>query len=361
MSQRSCEACTYYLRKSSYCALLAMRVKDPKNSPCEAQRPSDDSGDAANVATASPAASRSQASASSLGVVPAQVAPVPAAVMQQEVLPQPVSHQVAFPPETYRGVEGQLEYAPVEPGSFDYASTGIRELDEALGGGFIKGKTYLVAGETGCGKTIFSIQFLLTGALLYDEPGVYIAIDEPTEQLLKGLKRFGWDVTELIRRRRLTFLDMRTHFSKIYLREERRKIEPRFIIESILNVVKKVKAKRLAIDPIAPLVYGGTPDDVLYVREFLREMVFAIESLNTLTTIMTSEIPTGSKQLSRFGVEEFLATGIIVLGLEELGGDIVRVMFLRKARWAPAKPVKFAFDIVPGTGIVVRGLYRDMK
>ncbi len=276
-------------------------------------------------------------------------------------IPQPAPPQAPVAAEAYGSIEKQLEYAVPEIASFDYVSTGVRELDEALGGGFIRGKTYLVAGETGCGKTIFSIQYLLTGALYYDEPGIYIAIDEPTEQLLKGLKRFGWDVTELIRERRLAFLDMRTHFSKIYLREERRKIEPRYIIESILNAAKKIKAKRLVIDPIAPLIYGGTPEDVLYVREFLREMVFALESVGTLTTVMTSEIPTGSKQLSRFGVEEFLATGIIVLGLEEMGGEIVRVMYLRKARWAPAKPIKFVFDIVPATGIVIKGTYRGSR
>jgi circadian clock protein KaiC len=274
----------------------------------------------------------------------------------------PVQAEIANAPQVPAGYADEVvEQQLIEPGSFDYVSTGIPELDAALGGGFIRGKTYLVAGETGAGKTIFSIQFLLTGALQYGEPGVYVAVDEPTEQLLKGLKRFGWDVTELVRRRMLSFLDMRPHFSKIYLREERRKIEPRFVIEGILNHVKKVKAKRLVIDPIAPLIYGGSQEDVLYVREFLRELVFAIERIGTVTTVMTSEVPTGSRLLSRFGVEEFLASGILVLGLEEIEGNVVRVLYVRKARWAPAKPVKFVFDIEPGRGIVIKGFYSALR
>jgi len=348
MAARTCYECVYFLKRSGYCALLATKISDPTRPLCEGQRSSDDNrGATATVPTA-------QASVSVASGPPPQV-------LQQRSVAEQAQVTEEIERQRVEGAEERLEYAPLELGSFDYVSTGIRELDEALGGGFIRGKTYLVAGETGCGKTIFSIQFLLTGALLYDEPGIYIAIDEPTEQLLKGLKRFGWDVTELVRQRKLVFLDMRTHFSKIYLRDERRKIEPRYVIESILNAAKKVKAKRLVIDPIAPLIYGGSPDDVLYVREFLREMVFAIENVGTLTTVMTSEIPTGSRQLSRFGVEEFLASGIIVLGLEEVGGEVVRVMYLRKARWAPAKPVKFIFDIVPGTGIVIKGLYRGLK
>jgi circadian clock protein KaiC len=274
----------------------------------------------------------------------------------------PVQAEIANAPQVPASYADEVvEQQLIEPGSFDYVGTGIPELDAALGGGFIKGKTYLVAGETGAGKTIFSIQFLLTGALQYGEPGVYVAVDEPTEQLLKGLKRFGWDVTELVRRRMLSFLDMRPHFSKIYLREERRKIEPRFVIEGILNHVKKVKAKRLVIDPIAPLIYGGSQEDVLYVREFLRELVFAIERIGTVTTVMTSEVPTGSRLLSRFGVEEFLASGILVLGLEEIEGNVVRVLYVRKARWAPAKPVKFVFDIEPGRGIVIKGFYSALR
>jgi len=234
-----------------------------------------------------------------------------------------------------------------------FAPTGVPGLDEILGGGFLRGKTYLVAGEAGCGKTIFSIQFLIHGALI-GEPGLYIAIDEPTNQLLRGLRLFGWDLGDLISSRRLMFLDMRTHFSKIYLRDERKHIEPRYIIEQILAAARKINAKRLVIDPIAPLVYGGKEEDVLYAREFLREMVFAIEKTGELTTILTSEIPTGSSKLSRFGVEEFLASGIIVLGIEEIYGNVERVMYIRKARWAPVKPSKYIFDIVSGRGIVIR-------
>ena len=276
---KNCLDCIYYLKKTGYCVLLARKVADPKDPPCEKIIPNRKKTQtiASETTTDNPSAQKALAT------------------LQR---PQKVSR-------------GGKRLKTIEKVELEYASTGIRELDEVLGGGFIRGKTYLVAGETGSGKTIFSIQFLLSGVTKFNEPGVYVAIDEPTEQLIKGLKRFGWDVTPLIKEGILKFLDMRTHFSKVYLTGERRKIEPRFIIESILKAAKKIGAKRLVIDPIAPLIYGGSKDDVLYVREFLREMVFAIERVGTITTIMTSEIPTGSKLLSRFGVEEFLALSLI--------------------------------------------------
>lgn len=295
-------------------------------------------------------------------VVPDPNAP-PCNRVQQTAIVAPVSQRASGRGQSSMAMPTQaVEYPRSYPGRGDasgyspfkvYAPTGIPKLDEILGGGFLRGKTYLVAGEAGCGKTILSIQFLLHGATM-GEPGVYIAIDEPTNQLIRGLRMFGWDIRPLIAERKLLFLDMRTHFSKIYLRDERRKIEPKYVIESILNAAKKIHAKRLVIDPIAPLVYGGKEEDVLYAREFLREMVFAIEKTGELTTIMTSEIPTGSTKLSRFGVEEFLASGIIVLSIEEIDGEIERIMYIRKARWAPVKPSKYIFDIKTGQGIIIR-------
>ena len=350
--RKSCNTCAFYIKSRRYCIYLGKEVADPLNPPCQ--------GDNLNRASSTASvrtASQPRGYVGSGQAVTQAIAPQPLPTPVQPVLPQQrVIPQLAPPSSMTQPVPQFPSYAPpVESVNLDeYAPTGIPELDRLLGGGFLRGKTYLVAGETGCGKTIFSIQFLLYGAL-HGEPGVYIAIDEPTRHLLKGLKRFGWDVTGLIKQGKLLFLDMRTHFSKIYMKDERAKIEPKYVIESILNAAKKIRAKRLVIDPIAPLIYGGKREDVLYVREFLREMVFAIERVGTLTTIMTSEIPTGSKQLSRFGVEEFLATGIIVLGIEEIRGRLERVMYIRKARWAPVKPSKYVFEIVQGQGIVIKG------
>ncbi|MEM2218014.1 MAG: ATPase domain-containing protein [Thermofilaceae archaeon] len=350
---KACNGCIYFLSKTRYCVLLGKKIEDPTKPLCVKQS---SDGNSNNPTSSGEVAIEGVKTATS-SVTPVQQ------VASAEISAGPTQLAMQAVPESLPGnaVEEELSIEQPLPliKSFDYVPTGIEVLDEFLGGGFIRGKTYLIAGETGAGKTIFSIQFLLTGAIQYGESGVYVAIDEPTDQLLKGLKRFGWDIEPLIKAGLLRFLDMRTHFSKIYLKDERKKIEPKFIIESILNVVKKAKAKRLVIDPIAPLIYGGSPDDVLYVREFLREMVCALERIGTLTTVMTSEVPTGSKQLSRFGVEEFLASGIIVLGLEEIKGDVRRVMYVRKARWTPAKPVKLIFDIETGKGIVIRGAYRD--
>jgi len=59
----------------------------------------------------------------------------------------------------------------------DRTPSGITNLDKLIEGGFPKGRSILVAGGAGSGKTIFSLQFLYSGAVLYDEPGIYVSLN----------------------------------------------------------------------------------------------------------------------------------------------------------------------------------------
>jgi circadian clock protein KaiC len=232
------------------------------------------------------------------------------------------------------------------------AATGIWYLDQLLQGGFRRGEVYLIAGEAGQGKTIFSLQFLKTGAELYDEPGLYITIDEPSEDVKRGVKEsLGWDLDALESQNKLIFVDLRTHF-RTYAKEEKVTADPRDIAKIILEYVKKFGVKRLVIDPIAPLIITSH-SDVLWVREYMRELVFQLRKIKDVTTLMTSEIPTGENKISRFGVEEYLASGVIKLELQEYRGFVFRVMFIRKIRWTPVRPQKLVFEIYPHYGIYI--------
>ncbi|MEM1903510.1 MAG: ATPase domain-containing protein, partial [Pyrobaculum sp.] len=230
--------------------------------------------------------------------------------------------------------------------------TGIWYIDQLLQGGFRKGEIYLVAGEAGQGKTIFSLQFLKTGAELYEEPGLYITIDEPSEDVKRGVREsLGWDLDTLESQNKLIFVDLRTHF-RTYAKEEKVSADPREIAKIILEYVKKFGVKRLVIDPIAPLIITSHTD-VLWVREYMRELVFQLRKFKDITTLMTSEIPTGENKISRFGVEEYLASGVIKLELMEYRGFVFRVMFIRKMRWTAVRPQKLVFEIYPHYGIYV--------
>src|SRR5256884_2813276 len=83
------------------------------------------------------------------------------------------------------------------------APTGIPGLDEITNGGLPRGRPTLVCGGAGCGKTLLAMEFLVRGALEYDEPGVFISFEETTDDLVENAQSLGFDVRRLSARRRL--------------------------------------------------------------------------------------------------------------------------------------------------------------
>ncbi len=248
-------------------------------------------------------------------------------------------------PYTYRGIT-----------RIHRTSTGISKLDELLHGGFIRGRTYLVAGETGTGKTIFSLQFLIYGATVLNEPGIYVLIDEDYYGFIQGVKTLGWDLDKLWQTRRIAILQPSLDMlDKLKGKHMDAVVES--IVQSIESQAYEINARRLVIDPIAPLIIGEK-EDIVKVREFIRKLMLAVRNRVGCTTIVTSEIPTGTNALSRYGVEEYLADGVIVLKIVKTRDGYKRVMYIRKMRWTPVQPIELEFEIVSGQGIVIKGVFR---
>lgn len=223
---------------------------------------------------------------------------------------------------------------------------GIPKLDFMMGGGLIKGRTYLVAGETGVGKTILSLQFLLTG-LKNAEKCVYVSLDERIKNVLSGAQSLGWDLWNYVKIRTLLPVELRLDA------EELRKYgkDSRSFINSIRSLTGGAKVQRVVLDPISALAQGAR--EAFVTREYLRQVLVYLEENIGATTMLTADIPTGTKSLSRYGFEEFLASGVIVLGIRRLGGKLVRTMYVRKMRWTPIDTTIFTFDVAAGEGIVV--------
>ena len=238
------------------------------------------------------------------------------------------------------------------------APTGVPGLDEAIGGGFIRGRTYLVTGETGTGKTLLALTYLINGALKFGEPGLYVSVDETYDQLVDGARRFGWDIESLRQQGLIEVL-----VPEIDIVERIRETDPTVVAKSLVSAIREyaraIEAQRLVIDPIAPLV--TLEKDVQVLREYIRALIMGIERDVGTTNIITTEIPTGSRSISRYGVEEFLAAGVLIVGIAQtMDGDFRRYVFVRKMRWQPAQPAIYEMEILPGVGIVVRDRLRNV-
>jgi len=225
-------------------------------------------------------------------------------------------------------------------------STGIPKLDRILGGGFIRGKTYLITGEAGVGKTILTLQFLLDG-LRNGERVAYVSLDERVQGVLDGALTLGWDLWSYYRMGLLYPFEIRI-FS-----EDLRKYgkSSKAYIDTIIKMTNGGQVSRIVLDPISAMAFGALEE--FAVREYIREIILFLEEKIGATTVLTCDIPSGSTRLSRFGYEEFLSSGVIVLGLRNIGGRLVRTLMVRKMRWSPADMTVYTFEIMSKRGIVI--------
>jgi KaiC len=102
-----------------------------------------------------------------------------------------------------------------EPSSLAKVPTGIQGLDEITQGGLPKGRTTLVCGSAGCGKTFFAVEFIVRGAIQFDEPGVLIAFEETAEELAQNVRSLGFDLQALITQNKLAVDYVRVERSEI--------------------------------------------------------------------------------------------------------------------------------------------------
>lgn len=202
--------------------------------------------------------------------------------------------------------------------------TGIPGLDGILGGGIPRGHTILLAGSCGTGKTILSEQFLFNGAE-EGEAGAYIALSEPKDKIMKNIDSFKFYNKKLIEQGMVTIQDITTDARLKGL--ELQNVPG--VISLMKNLIEQHNAKRVVVDSLTFLAeaLGGEEK----IREFIFELGLQLSYIDC-TMILISEIPPQKFVYSVFGVEEFIADGVILLTEFERKGDLIRALQVIKMR-----------------------------
>lgn len=84
--------------------------------------------------------------------------------------------------------------------------TGIKGLDEITGGGLPKGRPTLICGGAGCGKSMLGVEFLVRGAMEFNEPGVLMTFEETPEDVIKNARSLGFDIDDLVAKKKLFWI-----------------------------------------------------------------------------------------------------------------------------------------------------------
>ncbi len=177
--------------------------------------------------------------------------------------------------------------------------TGIKNLDKLLGSGIPSGSSFLISGVSGTGKTILALEAIYRGAKEFNQKGLFISFEETEERLLATSKSLGWDLEREIKRGKVEIIFIPQ--TDIFVERDLLLIKDR---------IELMQAKRVAIDSISVFMHKITTP--IMTREKTFQLGTLIQKAGAIG-LFTTDIPYGSNNISRFGVEETVVDGIILL------------------------------------------------
>jgi len=187
---------------------------------------------------------------------------------------------------------------------FPKSATGIKGLDVITNGGIPKNRPTLLLGNTGCGKTIMAMEFLVHGIVMFDEPAVFMSFEEKTEELEMNVRSLGFDLQTHLANNKI-------YLEYIHIRRHEVKETGQYDLEGLFvrlgQAIKKVKARRIVLDSLDTLFYGF---DAQILRSEFKRLISWLKEMK-VTAIITGEA--GDTFLTHQGVEEYAADCVIIL------------------------------------------------
>ena len=185
------------------------------------------------------------------------------------------------------------------------AALGIPTLDELLGEGIPWGSSVLVSGVAGSGKTILCLEFIYRGAVDFNEKGIFFSFEETPERLITAAHGMGWELKEQIEMGNIEI---------VFVPQTEILIERDLLM--MKEKIEKMGAKRVAIDSVSVFVHK------IQSPQAVREKIFQVATLVQMAQAVgffATDIHYGENQISRFGVEETVVDGVLLLTAIENG------------------------------------------
>jgi circadian clock protein KaiC len=216
--------------------------------------------------------------------------------------------------------------------------TGIVQLDEMLGGGFMPGDAVMVAGAAGTGKTTLALQSLVNGVKL-GEPGIYVTFEELPDQIYRDAKNFGWDLRKM---------EDEGNFRVVCT-------SPSLMLESgdgsiLEDVIREVQPRRLVIDSLSHLEMFVKKED-MRMEAYRMVSYLKTRGMNSLLLWESPQISGASFSVTDVGLS-FLVDCIVALKLVEIESSMRKALVVLKMRGSDHDKRLREYDIT-SQGIVV--------
>ena len=205
------------------------------------------------------------------------------------------------------GIRANQQKLPRKPRpvALPKAPTGIQGLDDITEGGLPLGRPTLICGCAGSGKTLFAIEFLVRGALECNEPGVFMAFEETSEELAQNVASLGFNLKNLTARKKMIVDFVRIERSEI---RETGEYDLEGLFVRLGYAIDSIGAKRVVLDSLETLFSGLTNAAIL--RAELSRLFHWLKSKG-VTAVITAE--RGDGKLTRHGLEEYVSDCVILL------------------------------------------------
>ncbi|MFH1306384.1 MAG: ATPase domain-containing protein [Candidatus Micrarchaeota archaeon] len=219
-------------------------------------------------------------------------------------------------------------------------ASGIPGLDELCEGGFERNSSVLIMGGPGSGKSTFLAQFIYAGSAFYDEPGIFLSLDESKEEILKHSLAFGWDFKTMEDEGKLAIINYKPHEVK-KLSEEGGGL--------IWDTITEIGAKRVAIDSLTSYVtlFGN-----LYDAREAQLNLFEMVRKWKCTTLFSADAQKEGDVKTRHGMEN-LTDAVISLHHPRHDNVRMRAIEIFKMRGTNHSQKICPFDIVSNEGLIV--------
>ena len=234
--------------------------------------------------------------------------------------------------------------------------TGIQGLDKALHGGFPEANIVLVSGGAGTGKSTLCLQFLVNGAQLFGERGLYISTEQNEAELSKQASSFGWDLQGLQKKGLLKIAYFDITAGDDFLKKVDSLVasfQPkRIIIDSMTTLTDALmiagvgEKESFSLVQVAETVSPIPRTEQIMSKTILYNLVKELKKYK-VTTLLTSELYEDVAKLSADGISEFIADGVIVLRYASAGAMTIRTLRVRKMRYSDHEKSSFTCEITP--------------